>query len=91
MTIRSSAAIRKNYTGVREYSTKNDEDDLVVMDTEAFYYGDAMQELRGNLAAAAEDRKRGIPGLTVGEAVGKMKQAIKEARTFSGARFGQTL
>jgi PHD/YefM family antitoxin component YafN of YafNO toxin-antitoxin module len=89
MTIKPSAAIRKNYNDISTlckstkapvYLTKNGEGDLVVMDIGAFSHREAMLTLREDLIAAAEDRLHGKSGYTVDQVAALMKQAIREIR-----------
>jgi PHD/YefM family antitoxin component YafN of YafNO toxin-antitoxin module len=87
MTIKPSAAIRKNYndisrlcknTGEPVYLTKNGEGDLVVMDIRAYVERESMLKLRETLIAAEEDRLNGRPDYTVEEVSAAMKAAIRE-------------
>jgi PHD/YefM family antitoxin component YafN of YafNO toxin-antitoxin module len=95
MTIKPSAAIRKNYNGISSlckstgapvYLTKNGEGDLVVMDIDAFFHREAMLKLRENLIAAAEDRLKGKPGYTVDQVAAQMRQALKEVQETANAQ-----
>lgn len=87
MTIKPSAAIRKNYNEISElckksgqpvYLTKNGEGDLVVMDIESFARRESMLSLRENLVAAEESRQSGKSGYSIDEVSSMMKTAIKE-------------
>jgi PHD/YefM family antitoxin component YafN of YafNO toxin-antitoxin module len=87
MTIKPSAAIRKNYndisrlcktTGEPVYLTKNGEGDLVVMDIDAYTQRESMLKLRETLVAAEEDRLTGKPGYSAEDVSAAMKAAIRE-------------
>ncbi|MGE5530301.1 MAG: type II toxin-antitoxin system Phd/YefM family antitoxin [Patescibacteria group bacterium] len=87
MTIKPSAAIRKNYNEISElckrsgepvYLTKNGEGDLVVMDIEAFARRESMLRLRESLVAAEEGRLSGKCGYSIDEVSKMMKAAVRE-------------
>ena len=87
MTIKPSAAIRKNYNEISElckrsgepvYLTKNGEGDLVVMDIKAFARRESMLRLRESLIAAAEGRLSGKSDYSIDEVSNMMKAAVKE-------------
>jgi PHD/YefM family antitoxin component YafN of YafNO toxin-antitoxin module len=87
MTIKPSAAIRRNYneisaicktTGEPVYLTKNGEGDLVVLDIESYLYRESMLKLRENLVAAEEDRLEGKKDLSISEVSLEMKKAVRE-------------
>jgi len=87
ITIKPSAAIRKNYNEISKlckqsrapvYLTKNGEGDLVVMDLETFARRESMLKLREQLVASEEDRQAGNPGYSIDEAVDIMRKAINE-------------
>lgn len=87
MTIKPSAAIRKNYNQISDickrsgepvYLTKNGEGDLVVMDIEAFARRESMLRLRESLVAAEESRLNGKKGFSVNEVADMMREAVRE-------------
>ena len=87
MTIKPSAAIRKNYNNISTlckesgepvYLTKNGEGDLVVMDIVSFSRREAMLKVRENLVAAEEDRMVGKKGRTTTELDTILKNIIAE-------------
>jgi len=87
MTIKPSAAIRKNYNEISElckrsgqpiYLTKNGEGDLVVMDIETYARRESMLKLRENLVAAEEGRLSGRPGYSIDQVSAMMKAAVRE-------------
>lgn len=87
MTIKPSAAIRKNYNEISEmckrsgepiFLTKNGEGDLVVMDIETYAKRESMLKLRENLVAAEEGRLSRRPGHSIDEVTAMMKAAIRE-------------
>ena len=87
MTIKPSAAIRKNYNEISElcktsgepvYLTKNGEGDLVVMDIETFERYKVMLEIKERLIEVEEDRLNGKKGYSIDEVVSRVKQAINE-------------
>ena len=88
ITIKPSAAIRKNYNEISKlckqsrapvYLTKNGEGDLVVMDLETFARRESMLNLREQLVKSEEDRIAGNPGHSIEEVADMMRIAIKEA------------
>jgi len=88
ITIKPSAAIRKNYNEISRlckqsrapvYLTKNGEGDLVVMDLETFARRESMLNLREQLVASEEDRIAGNLGHSIEEVANMMRKAIKEA------------
>ena len=94
MTIRPSAAIRKNYNEISElckrtgepvYLTKNGSGDLVVMDIESFARRESMLRLRETLLRSEEDRIAGKQGHSIDEVAQMMHDAIREV---SDARRG---
>ena len=87
MTIKPSAAIRKNYNEVSElckrtgepvYLTKNGEGDLVVMDMESYARRESMLRLREELVAAEESRLAGEGGYSIEQVSDMMKTAVRE-------------
>ena len=87
MTIKPSAAIRKNYNEVSElckrtgepvYLTKNGEGDLVVMDMETYARRESMLRLREELVAAEESRLAGENGYSINQVSDMMKAAVRE-------------
>ena len=87
MTIKPSAAIRKNYNEISElcrstgepvYLTKNGEGDLVVMDIDSFTRREAMLKLREDLLVSEQERMNGAKGYTIEEAAAAMRQAAQE-------------
>ena len=87
MTIKPSAAIRKNYNEVSElckrtgepvYLTKNGEGDLVVMDMETYARRESMLRLREDLVAAEESRLAGENGYSINQVSDMMKTAVRE-------------
>jgi PHD/YefM family antitoxin component YafN of YafNO toxin-antitoxin module len=87
MTIKPSAAIRKNYNEISElcktsgepvYLTKNGEGDLVVMDIETFERYKVMLEIKERLIEVEEDRLNGKKGYSIDEVISRVKQAINE-------------
>ena len=87
LTIRPSAAIRKNYneiadlckrTGEPVYLTKNGNGDLVVMDIEAFARRESMLALRELLLRAEENRVAGKQGFSIDAVAQMMHDAIRE-------------
>lgn len=87
ITIKPSAAIRKNYNEISKickqsgepvYLTKNGEGDLVVMDIEAFTRRESMLHLRESLINAEESRIGGKPGYSIDEVSSMMKTAVQE-------------
>ena len=87
MTIKPSAAIRKNYNEVSElckrtgepvYLTKNGEGDLVVMDMETYARRESMLRLREDLVAAEESRLAGENGYSINQVSDMMKAAVRE-------------
>jgi prevent-host-death family protein len=87
MTIKPSAAIRKNYNEISElcrrtkepvYLTKNGEGDLVVMDLETYARRESMLKLREMLLRAEEDRAAGKRGHSIDEMEQMMRDAIRE-------------
>lgn len=93
MTIKPSAAIRKNYNEIADlcktsgepiYLTRNGEGDLVVMDIEAFARRESMLHLRERLVEAEESRLNGNPGHSIEDVVALMQKAVQE--TLHGSR-----
>lgn len=87
MTIKPSAAIRKNYNEISElckrsgepvYLTKNGEGDLVVMDMATFARRESMLRLRESLVIAEESRMQGNSGHSVDDVSTMMKAAVRE-------------
>jgi len=87
VTIKPSAAIRKNYNEISAlckrtkapvFLTKNGEGDLVVMDLETFARRESMLKLRETLIASEEDRLSGKAGHSIDEVADMMRQAIRE-------------
>jgi len=87
ITIKPSAAIRKNYndisklcktTGEPVFLTKNGEGDLVVMDMETYARRESMLRLREKLVQAEEDRLSGKVGHSIDDVAVMMQQAVKE-------------
>jgi prevent-host-death family protein len=87
ITIRPSAAIRKNYNEISEickrsgrpvYLTKNGKGDLVVMDIEAFARRESMLRLRENLVSVEEERLRGKKGFSANDVASMMQKAVSE-------------
>ena len=87
MTIRPSAAIRKNYNEISElckstgepvYLTKNGSGDLVVMDIESFARRESMLKLREMLLSSEEDRAAGKQGRSIDAVAQMMHDAIRE-------------
>ena len=88
MSIKPSAAIRKNYNEISVlckttkepvFLTKNGEGDLVVMDIATFSQRESMLRLREQLVAVEEDRLAGKKGFSINEVDEMMKKAIKDA------------
>lgn len=93
MTIKPSAAIRKNYNEIAElcktsgepiYLTRNGEGDLVVMDIEAFARRESMLRLREHLVEAEESRLNGNTGHSIEDVAALMQKAVQE--TLHGSR-----
>lgn len=93
MTIKPSAAIRKNYNEIAElcktsgepiYLTRNGEGDLVVMDIEAFARRESMLRLREHLVEAEESRLNGNAGHSIEAVAALMQKAVQE--TLHGSR-----
>jgi prevent-host-death family protein len=87
MTIKPSAAIRKNYNEISDlckrsgepvYLTKNGEGDLVVMDMATFARRESMLRLRESLVIAEERRMQGNAGYSVDDVSAMMKAAVRE-------------
>lgn len=87
MTIKPSAAIRKNYKEISDlckrsgepvYLTKNGEGDLVVMDMETYARRESMLRLRESLLVAEESRLHGQSGHSAEEVSVMMKDAVRE-------------
>jgi prevent-host-death family protein len=87
MTIKPSAAIRKNYKEISDlckrsgepvYLTKNGEGDLVVMDMETYARRESLLRLRESLLAAEESRLLGQSGHSAEEVSVRMKDAVRE-------------
>ena len=87
ITIKPSAAIRKNYNEISEmckrsgrpvYLTKNGKGDLVVMDIEAFARRESMLRLRENLVSVEEERISGKKGFSAHDVASMMQKAVKE-------------
>lgn len=87
MTIKPSAAIRKNYNEISElcktsgepvYLTKNGEGDLVVMDIETFERYKVMLEIKERLIEVEEDRLNGKKGYSIDEVVSRVEHSINE-------------
>lgn len=86
MTIKPSAAIRKNYNEISAlckrtkepvYLTKNGEGDLVVMDLETFARRESMLKLREMLLQSEADIQNGRVH-TVAETAAAMRRVIAE-------------
>lgn len=87
MTIKPSAAIRKNYKEVSDlckrsgepvFLTRNGEGDLVVMDMETYARRESMLRLRESLLVAEESRVQGNSGHSAEEVSALMKAAVRE-------------
>lgn len=87
ITIKPSAAIRKNYNEISEickrsggpvYLTKNGKGDLVVMDIEAFARRESMLRLRENLVCVEEEKLSGKKGFSANDVASMMQKAVSE-------------
>ena len=87
ITIKPSAAIRKNYNEISEmckrsggpvYLTKNGKGDLVVMNIEAFARRESMLRLRENLVSVEEERLNGKKGFSANDVASMMQKAVSE-------------
>jgi len=87
ITIKPSAAIRKNYNEISEmckrsgkpiYLTKNGKGDLVIMDIEAFARRESMLRLREELVSVEEERLNGKKGFSANDVASMMQKAVRE-------------
>ena len=87
MIIRSSAAIRNNYSEIADicrqtaepvFLTENGEGDLVVMDIGAFSRSEKMLKLREELLLVEEDKLAGRNGCSVEELDRYLGEIIEE-------------
>lgn len=87
ITIKPSAAIRKNYNEISEmckrsgkpiYLTKNGKGDLVIMDIEAFARRESMLRLREELVSVEEERLNGKKGFSADDVASMMQKAVRE-------------
>jgi len=87
ITIRPSAAIRKNYNEISEmckrsgkpiYLTKNGKGDLVIMDIEAFARRESMLRLREELVSVEEERLNGKKDFSANDVASMMQKAVRE-------------
>jgi prevent-host-death family protein len=87
ITIKPSAAIRKNYNEISEmckrsgkpiYLTKNGKGDLVVMGIEAFARRESMLRLREELVSVEEERLNGKKGFSANDVASMMQKAVRE-------------
>lgn len=87
ITIKPSAAIRKNYNEISEmckrsgkpiYLTKNGKGDLVIMDIEAFARRESMLRLREELVSVEEERLNGKKDFSANDVASMMQKAVRE-------------
>lgn len=87
ITIKPSAAIRKNYNEISEmckrsgkpiYLTKNGKGDLVIMDIEAFARRESMLRLREELVSIEEERLNGKKDFSANDVASMMQKAVRE-------------
>ena len=87
MSIKPSAAIRKNHNEVPElckrtgepvYLTKNGEGDLVVMDMETYAQRESPLRLHENLVAEEENRLAGNNGYSINQVSDMRKATVRE-------------
>ena len=84
-----SAAIQQNYNEISALCrkthepvcmAKNGEDDLVVMDVDAFHCREKMLELRENLLLVEEDRQAGRTGCSIDALDAYLGDVLRSAR-----------